>query len=301
MKPTKLYIKIHTQTGLLYFGKTVKDPYSYLGSGKRWINHINKHGREFVETIWVSELYLDEESIKRDALYISKELGVGTDKIVFANLIPENGINGGGDCSQMHTVEVRYKAKQAYIEKYGGLGFAVRHIREKAENTCLERHNKTIAQLVNSDNSISKRNNTNLTLHGSKCAANKNGNINSRITQKNKLNRLIVKQLKCVSAISSNKYPRGWYYKSDEELKNLLKYSLDTYKKSVSTDIRDLRLNSKRVLVLRMVNSLVALKLGRNWFQKPESYIDIIYNSVSRAHPVEFDIALQSYCLIFEE
>lgn len=33
MLPTYLYVKQHTITGLKYFGKTIKDPYVYPGSG----------------------------------------------------------------------------------------------------------------------------------------------------------------------------------------------------------------------------------------------------------------------------
>lgn len=39
-----LYEKIHNKTGLKYFGKTTQNPYTYQGSGKRWKNHIKKHG-----------------------------------------------------------------------------------------------------------------------------------------------------------------------------------------------------------------------------------------------------------------
>lgn len=39
IKPTYLYIKEHDITGLKYLGKTIADPYSYLGSGKYWKDH----------------------------------------------------------------------------------------------------------------------------------------------------------------------------------------------------------------------------------------------------------------------
>jgi len=40
-QPTYLYIKQHTKTGKLYFGKTGNDPEKYLGSGTRWKRHLN--------------------------------------------------------------------------------------------------------------------------------------------------------------------------------------------------------------------------------------------------------------------
>ena len=58
IKPTYLYIKQHSITKKKYFGKTVsKDPYKYTGSGKVWNRHIKKHGKEHIDTLWVSELY----------------------------------------------------------------------------------------------------------------------------------------------------------------------------------------------------------------------------------------------------
>lgn len=69
--PTYLYIKRHRVTGKLYFGKTIKNPEMYTGSGTRWLNHINYHGKEHVDTLWYC-LFLDEESISEFALSFSK-------------------------------------------------------------------------------------------------------------------------------------------------------------------------------------------------------------------------------------
>lgn len=44
-----LYIKQHSLTGLKYFGMTrVKSPYVYMGSGKKWLQHIKKHGKHII-------------------------------------------------------------------------------------------------------------------------------------------------------------------------------------------------------------------------------------------------------------
>ena len=94
--PTYLYIKQHSKTGLKYFGKTIKkDPIKYLGSGKRWKRHINKHGKQFVETIWLSDLYFDT-SIVEHALHFSAENKIDTTPTIWANQKPENGLDGGG-------------------------------------------------------------------------------------------------------------------------------------------------------------------------------------------------------------
>jgi hypothetical protein len=56
-KPTHLYyIKLHSITGLMYFGKTTKeDPVAYSGSGLVWTRHIRKHGRKHISAFIKSE------------------------------------------------------------------------------------------------------------------------------------------------------------------------------------------------------------------------------------------------------
>jgi hypothetical protein len=94
IKPTYLYIKQHSVTGLKYFGKTTKtDPYKYSGSGGYWKNHIKKHGKKFVNTIWVSDLYYDT-SIVEHALHFSIENNI-VESNNWANLKLENGLDGG--------------------------------------------------------------------------------------------------------------------------------------------------------------------------------------------------------------
>lgn len=46
-----LYVKTHNKTGLKYLGQTIRDPFKYKGSGKRWVNHIKKHGYDVTTTI----------------------------------------------------------------------------------------------------------------------------------------------------------------------------------------------------------------------------------------------------------
>lgn len=132
-KPTFLYIKKHTKTGLLYFGKTTKNPENYVGSGLHWKRHIYKHGIEFVETIWFC-LFLDEESIVDFALQFSLENNI-TESESWANLQPENGIDGGSTPgigngmfgkkfdtwpkASPELCELRSKNRKEFIEKNG--------------------------------------------------------------------------------------------------------------------------------------------------------------------------------------
>jgi len=94
MKPTYLYIKQHKDTGLKYFGKTTKDPFSYSGSGKHWRRHIKVHG-ENIETLWY-QLFTDENELVNYALKFSKENNIVESK-EWANLKNENGLDGGFD------------------------------------------------------------------------------------------------------------------------------------------------------------------------------------------------------------
>jgi hypothetical protein len=70
-----LYKKTHNKTGLMYLGKTTRNPYKYKGSGDYWIPHINKHGYD-VTTEILRECQTNEEV---------KE---------WANLKPEEGTGG---------------------------------------------------------------------------------------------------------------------------------------------------------------------------------------------------------------
>ena len=89
-----LYVKQHSITGLKYFGKTIQsDPYSYMGSGIYWVPHINKHGREFVETIQLWE-FEDQEEASKFALQFSEENNIVKSE-EWANLIQEDCKTGG--------------------------------------------------------------------------------------------------------------------------------------------------------------------------------------------------------------
>lgn len=93
--PTYLYIKQHTITGKLYFGKTTKaNPIKYLGSGKHWKSHIKQHGKEHVITLWY-QLYDNVFDLVADALSMSYSLDIVNSKS-WLNIIDENGLDGNG-------------------------------------------------------------------------------------------------------------------------------------------------------------------------------------------------------------
>lgn len=91
--PTYLYIKIHTKTRKMYFGKTIKDPINYLGSGKRWLLHIQAHGREYVNTLWYKK-FTDQKKLIKYATRFSKQNNIVQSE-VWLNLAEETGLDGG--------------------------------------------------------------------------------------------------------------------------------------------------------------------------------------------------------------
>lgn len=141
MKPTRLYIKEHSVTGLRYFGKTsVELIESYLGSGKYWGNHINKHGKDHVTTIWVSGWFTDADEIREFATAFSELFDI-VESDEWANLKEETGLDGGGpgpllfgDDNPSKRPEVRKKISKALMGRPG--------VKNKGSTGCVP-YNKT--------------------------------------------------------------------------------------------------------------------------------------------------------------
>ncbi len=112
-KPTLLIVKEHNITGLRYFHKTTKldKVDTYAGSGKYWLRHLKKYGNDW-RNLWVSEVFYDKNLCEEFALAFSELHQVDTsDK--WANLILENGINGG-DNPMSRTPEVIAKRVETF-------------------------------------------------------------------------------------------------------------------------------------------------------------------------------------------
>jgi hypothetical protein len=108
-----LYIKRHSVTGLKYFGKTTKsDPYKYMGSGKYWIDHIKKHGKEYIQTthLWGFD---GQEMCTDFALTFSKNNNI-VESSEWANLKEENGLDGAVKGSNL---SAETKAKMSLVGK----------------------------------------------------------------------------------------------------------------------------------------------------------------------------------------
>lgn len=115
--PTYLYIKQHSITGLLYFGKTTQNPIKYYGSGFYWKLHINKYGRKFIETLWYC-LFLNQDDLTKFALNFSMQENIVESK-QWANLCYENGLDGGDIWSSDVKQEMSNSRKGAGNPFYG--------------------------------------------------------------------------------------------------------------------------------------------------------------------------------------
>lgn len=124
--PTYLYIKQHTTTGKLYFGKTTKSKnkmLEYRGSGTHWRSHIKQHGIDKVTTLWY-QLYDNIFDLVADSLSMSKSLDIVNSKS-WLNIIDENGLDGSlsGEYHHMygrtHTIDARIKISKSHKGRVG--------------------------------------------------------------------------------------------------------------------------------------------------------------------------------------
>ena len=93
-KPTYLYLKQHSITGKLYFGKTTqKNVERYTGSGIHWGRHISLHGKDKVVTLWYC-LFTDIQTLYDTALKMSEIMDIVVSED-FLNFKPETGLDGG--------------------------------------------------------------------------------------------------------------------------------------------------------------------------------------------------------------
>ena len=131
-----LYKKTHNKTGLQYLGKTVQDPFTYKGSGRRWGSHINKHGYD-VTTEILRECQTNEE-VREWGLYYSNLWNVVEDR-KWANLKEESGDGGGmfgegnGMFGKTHTDEVKAVLAEEAIARFKGKSYEDLYGKEKAE------------------------------------------------------------------------------------------------------------------------------------------------------------------------
>lgn len=109
---TYLYVKVHTETKLKYFGKTSrKDPFKYKGSGTYWRRHLAKHGDSSVITtdVWGFD---DLEMLTAFAVHFSITHNI-VESNEWANLKIEDGLMGGARAPFTHSDETKAKISHA--------------------------------------------------------------------------------------------------------------------------------------------------------------------------------------------
>ena len=114
--PTWLYIKRHKHSGLKYFGKTIRDPKIYSGSGIYWKRHLKKHGND-IETVWC-ELFDNENDLIEFAELFSKEFDIvnsaSNSRKIWANMVPETGLLGGQNAGMQSPLKGVPKEQPSY-------------------------------------------------------------------------------------------------------------------------------------------------------------------------------------------
>ena len=147
-----LYKKTHNKTGIMYLGKTEKDPFQYKGSGKIWKSHIKKHGYDV--TTEILGVFETIEDFRKEAIRISEELNIVSSPN-WANLRIEEG--DGGDTSSFIDYSLLNRGKGLTYEKRYGI--------EKAKEL-RELRSKTLGK-----NSSSRKGKSLVELYGEKRAA----------------------------------------------------------------------------------------------------------------------------------
>jgi len=160
-----LYKKTHNKTGLQYLGKTVKNPFTYKGSGKIWVLHINKHGYD-VTTEVLKECQTKEE-LRTWGKYYSELWDIVNSrdqngKKAWANLKPEEGDGGAtrngmknkpcsaetsakiaqANTGRKHTEESKLKNRNSNLGEKNGM-FDRTHTLEAKQKMSIARRNRT--------------------------------------------------------------------------------------------------------------------------------------------------------------
>jgi hypothetical protein len=142
-----LYKKTHNKTGIMYLGKTEKDPFKYKGSGKKWKHHIKKHGYDV--TTEILGIFESIEDFRTAAIKFSEEQNIVSSS-KWANLRPEKG--DGGDTSKF----IDY----SLLNRGRGLTYEERYGKEKATEL------KKLRSLTLGKNSSSRKGKTLVELYG---------------------------------------------------------------------------------------------------------------------------------------
>lgn len=94
-----LYVKTHNKTGFKYLGQTRQDPYSYLGSGADWLEHLKEYGNDISTEIILSTTDKSERNAVGRRYSNLWRILTAVDNYgnkIWANRIIESGGGAGG-------------------------------------------------------------------------------------------------------------------------------------------------------------------------------------------------------------
>jgi hypothetical protein len=198
-------VKTHNKTGLKYLGFTKqKDPHKYTGSGKRWLNHLNKHGFDYSTEL----LYEGEDKLKLQELgeYYSNLYDVvhakdSAGKKIWANLKPERG-EGGAFIATPESIEKTLATKR----KNGTLNTNTPANRKKAIATRLQNNTMNTNTPTSILKGIETKSKNGSLIRTDTCVAKmletrkKNGTLNTRSPES------ITKQLQTIRETGNNNF-----------------------------------------------------------------------------------------------
>lgn len=176
-KKTHIYIKTHTETGIKYFGKSIKKSqkkvHQYKGSGPDWKNILKKYGKSYTTEIVAT---FDNPMLCNEyCINFSKENNIVKSK-EWANKMYEDGIGRG--C--LYTLNMNEKERIEHGKK-SSIGLSNRSKEDK------EKHRKNISK-------ARKKLISNMTEEEKKSIIERMNNISSE--EKNKKYKKVSKKLK---------------------------------------------------------------------------------------------------------
>lgn len=151
-----LLLKQHRITKLQYLCKKTTNNvcrcFTYKGSGKRWLSHLNKHG-VLINTA-ILEVCTTKEEFKQKVLKYNNVWKVGNNP-AFANLKPEEG-DGGNTWCNSNDVNRRIKLSKSLI-KFNATEHG-KNIRTKCgKNTRIRQQGKSMRERINNSMYVDPR------------------------------------------------------------------------------------------------------------------------------------------------
>ena len=246
--PSVLYIKrIKRDCGnyIYYFGKTssIENVYDYTGSGTIWLKYVSKYGKNKIETVWVSSIYLDSIEIQKIALRFSIENDI-INSNSWANIEYENGVTGG----------LWFLNEESKTKKSLSLSKTL-NSDEWKNSKGIEKKNKRISTYSSKE----WKEGTGLMLKEKR-----KNTIKSEEWQKNK-KPIYLSKLK--QSFDELKKSERW----DEINKKRSKSVSDTTKQLTNRPI---------VIILRKLQKQLNLKFGKNWSRKSDAYLQSLLDEL---------------------